>query len=88
MRRIISLVVVALVMAAMMLAMAMPAFGAPNPNSAAGRCEPPGETINEAAKVPGESTPETWGQIGGEKSPGQDVKTDCAPGHQEDEEPI
>ena len=88
MRRIILLVAVALVMAAMMLAMAMPAFGAPNPNSAAGHCGPPGQTINEAAKVPGQSTPETWQEIGGQKSPGQDVVEECAPGHQEVEEPI
>jgi hypothetical protein len=82
MRRIISLVVVALVMGAMMLAMAIPAFGAPNPNSAAGNCGPPGQSHSEAAKVPGESTPETWGE-----PPGQSASFFCAPGHQ-DEEPI
>jgi hypothetical protein len=77
MKRIISLVVVALVMAAMMLAMAIPAFGAPNPNSAAGTCGPPGQTISGAAKVPGQSTTETWGG-----APGQDVAAICAPGQQ------
>jgi hypothetical protein len=79
-RRIISLVVAALVMAAMMLVMALPAFAK---GGAAENCGPPGQTINEAAKVPGESTPAAWGQIGGQKSPGQDVREECAPGQQE-----
>ena len=73
MRRIISLVVVALVMAAMMLAMAMPAFAQ---GGAAGNCGPPGQSHSEAAKVPGESTVETWGE-----PPGQSASEQCAPGH-------
>src|SRR5215208_2082986 len=81
MRRIISLAVVALVMAAMMLAMAMPAFGAPNPNSAAGNCGPPGQSHSEAAKEEG-SAVEAW-----PGPPGQSASALCAPGHQ-DEEPI
>jgi hypothetical protein len=86
MRRIISLVVVALVMATMLLAMALPAFAQ---GGAAANCGPPGQTINEAAKLPGQSTTETWQQLpGAQKSPGQDVVTDYAPGHQEDEPPI
>src|SRR5215218_3005297 len=75
MRRIISLVVVALV-----LAMAMPAFGAPNPNSAAGNCGPPGQSHSEAAKEEG-SAVEAW-----PGPPGQSASALCAPGHQ-DEEP-
>ena len=82
MRRIISLVVVALVMGAMMLAMAMPAFGDPNPNSAAGNCGPPGQSHSEAAQEEG-SAVEAWGE-----PPGQSASEECAPGHQEDEEPI
>jgi hypothetical protein len=70
-------------MAAMLLAMAMPAFGAPNPNSATGECDPPGETISEVAKVPGESTPDARDEV-----PGQAVKGECAPRTREDEEPI
>jgi hypothetical protein len=85
MRRIITLVVVALVMAAMMLAMAMPAFGDPNPNSAAGRCGPPGQAHSEDAKEPGESTTETFGGPPGTVG----VTQFCAPGQLEDEpEPI
>jgi hypothetical protein len=80
MRRIISLVVVALVMATMMLVMALPAFAQ---GGAAENCGPPGQVINEAAKVPGQSTTENWGGV-----PGEDVVIICAPGHQEDEEPI
>jgi hypothetical protein len=83
MRRIILLVAVALVMAAMMLAMAMPAFAQGGATEPCGG--PPGQTINEAAKVPGQSTTETWDQVA-QKSPGQDVRDVCAPGHQE--EPI
>jgi hypothetical protein len=83
MRRIITVVVVALVMAAMMLAMAIPAFGAPNPNSAAGECGPPGQSHSEAAKEEG-SAVEAWGE-----PPGQSVIVECAPGTRgEDEEPI
>jgi hypothetical protein len=80
MRRIILLVAVALVMAAMMLAMAMPAFGAPNPNSAAGNCGPPGQSHSEAAKEEG-SAVEAWGE-----PPGQSVIEFCAPGTREEEE--
>ena len=80
MRRIITVVVVALVMGAMMLAMAMPAFAQ---DGAAGNCGPPGQIISESAKVPGQSTTETWQGSGAQKSPGQDVKTFCAPGQQE-----
>jgi hypothetical protein len=83
MRRIISLVVMALVMAAMMLAMALPAFGAPNPNSAAGECGPPGQTHNDFAKVPGESTPETFGGPPGAVG----VTQECAPGTRVEEPP-
>jgi hypothetical protein len=83
MRRIVMLVVVALVMGAMMLAMALPAFAQ---GGAAANCGPPGQTISDAAQVPEQSTPETWQEIGGQKSPGQDVVEECAPGHQE--EPI
>jgi hypothetical protein len=84
MRRIIMLVVVALVMAAMMLAMAMPAFGDPNPNSAAGNCGPPGQTHSDYAKEPGESTPESFGGPPGAVG----VTQICAPGQLKDEEPI
>jgi hypothetical protein len=81
MRRIFMLVMVALVMAAMMLAMAMPAFAQ---GGVAGNCGgPPGQTINESAKVPSHSTPEAWGE-----PPGQDVRDNCAPGHLKGEEPI
>lgn len=73
MRRITSLIVVALVMAAMMLAMALPAFAAPNPDSAAGRCGPPGQTIRLFTPNP------TQAFLG---APGQAVSAICAPGQQ------
>jgi hypothetical protein len=69
MKRIILVGTVALVMAAMMVATVLPAFAAPNPNSAAGRCEPPGQSI---------SNPE----LPSSGPPGQKVKQNCAPGHQ------
>jgi len=83
MKRIISLVVVALVMGAMMVAMAIPAFGAPNPNSAAGECGPPGQTHSEAAQEPGEPTPVTFGGPPGLVG----VTQECAPGTRVDEPP-
>jgi len=80
MTRIISLVVVALVMATVMLVMAMPAFAQ---GGAAGNCGPPGQSHRQAAKVPGKSAPEAWGE-----PPGQSASKQCAPGHLKDEEPI
>ena len=72
MRRIMTLAVVALVMAAMMVATALPVFAAANPDSAAGRCGPPGQNISEFAKAPG-SIPEAGGE-----APGPVVKMFCA----------
>jgi hypothetical protein len=62
-----------LVMAALMLAMVVPAFAAPNPDSAAGRCGPPGQTIRTVTPNP---TEEFLG------APGQAVSEFCAPGQQ------
>ena len=45
---------------------------------AAANCGPPGRTIMQYARVPGESTVDAW-----PGAPGQDVVTFCAPGHQE-----
>ena len=61
MRRILLALMAAMVMALMMLAMAMPAFAARGEQGgAAANCGPPGQTHSDAAKVPGESTPETF----------------------------
>jgi len=43
----------------------------PNPNSAAGTCGPPGQTISQLTPNPGNAFGEP---------PGQAVKADCAPG--------
>ena len=80
MRRILRVMAVALVVAAMMLAMAMPAF-ASHQGGAAGECGPPGQSHNEAAKEPGESTPEAWGGKKESVPPGQSASEQCAPGH-------
>ena len=86
MKRIITILAVALVMAAMMVALAMPAFAAPNPESAAGACGPPGQTHREYAKIPGASTPEVFFAdfLGEGGPPGKvGVTQDCAPGQLE-----
>ena len=49
------------------------AGAAPNPNSAAGRCGPPGQTISQATPNPGVAFGEP---------PGQAVSSECAPGQQ------
>jgi len=54
-------------------AFAASAGAAPNPNSAAGMCGPPGQTISQV-------TPNPTVFFGG--PPGQAVKADCAPGQQ------
>jgi hypothetical protein len=79
MKRILLLLTVAFVTAVMMLAMAMPAF-ASHQGGAAGECGPPGQSHNEAAKEPGESTPEAWGKKE-PVPPGQSASEQCAPGH-------
>ena len=83
MRRILLVLTVGLIMVAMMLTMAMPALAAPNPESAAGRCGPPGQTHREYAKIPGASTPEVFFEdvLGEGGPPGKiGVTQDCAPG--------
>ena len=80
MRRILVVLTMALVMAALMLAMAMPAF-ASHQGGAAGECGPPGQSHQEAAKEPGESTPEAWGGKKESVPPGQSASEQCAPGH-------
>jgi hypothetical protein len=83
MKRIITILAVALVMAAMMVALAMPAFAAPNPESAAGACGPPGQTHREYAKIPGASTPEVFfAEFFGEGGPPGKIGVSqfCAPG--------
>jgi hypothetical protein len=49
---------------------------APNPDSAAGRCGPPGQSIGALQKAG--ANPEDFGY----KSWGEAVKTECAPGQQ------
>ena len=84
MRRILLVLTVALVMAAMMLTMALPAFAAPNPESAAGEaCGPPGQTHKEYAKILGASTPEVFfAEFFGEGGPPGKIGVTqfCAPG--------
>ena len=53
--------------------LAMSAGAAPNPNSAAGNCGPPGQTISQGTPNP----PSVFGE-----PPGQAVKAACAPGQQ------
>ncbi len=78
MRRIILLLAVA----ALMGALAVPAFAAPNPDSAAGRCGPPGQIISDLAKWPNSNPPDLIEAFIGYKSPGEGVITQCAPGQQ------
>jgi|AntDryMetagUQ889_1029465.scaffolds.fasta_scaffold07403_2 hypothetical protein len=83
MRRILLVLTVGLIMVAMMLTMAMPALAAPNPESAAGECGPPGQTHREYAKIPGASTPEVFfaAFFGEGGPPGKiGVTQFCAPG--------
>ena len=83
MKRIFSLLAVTVLMAVMLVALAMPALAAPNPESAAGACGPPGQTHREYAKIPGASTPEVFFAdfLGEGGPPGKiGVTQDCAPG--------
>ncbi len=70
MKRIMLLLAVS---ALLVLAMAVPVFAAPNPNSAAGQCRPPGQIINLF-------TPNPEQQLG--IAPGQSVLSFCVPVHQ------
>lgn len=54
-------------------ALAATASADPNPNSAAGMCGPPGQTISQFTPNPVAQ----WGL-----PPGQAVKAECAPGQQ------
>lgn len=59
--------------------LAATAVSAPNPDSAAGRCGPPGETFRVIAKFPG-STPADVSELLFDGVPGYPVSTFCAPG--------
>jgi len=83
MKRIFSLLAVTGLMAVMLVALAMPALAAPNPESAAGQCGPPGQTHREYAKIPGASTPEVFfAEFFGEGGPPGKIGVSqfCAPG--------
>jgi hypothetical protein len=83
MKRIFSLLAVTGLMAVMLVALAMPALAAPNPESAAGQCGPPGQTHREYAKIPGASTPEVFfADFFGEGGPPGKIGVTqfCAPG--------
>ena len=83
MKRIFSLLAVTVLMAVMLVVLAMPALAAPNPESAAGRCGPPGQTHREYAKIPGASTPEVFfAEFFGEGGPPGKIGVSqfCAPG--------
>ena len=83
MKRIFSLLAVTGLMAVMLVALAMPALAAPNPESAAGQCGPPGQTHREYAKIPGASTPEVFfADFFGEGGPPGKIGVSqfCAPG--------
>jgi len=67
-RHMILVLAAAALMGAMLMATALTAFAAPNPDSAAGQCNPPGLSISNP-------------QLPTSGPPGQKVMQNCAPGH-------